>query len=131
MESMRFFYIYFNIQNLRINVSFFLFFFKRKIALQCCVGFCHTVMRVSHNYTYIPSLLSFPSLPHSPPPGHHRAQQRAGLPVLYSSFSPAIHFTHNSVYMLMLLSPFISLSASLTVATSPCSTSVFPFLPCK
>ena len=23
----------------------------RKIALQCCVGFCHTTMRISHNYT--------------------------------------------------------------------------------
>ena len=113
-----------------LSLSFF-FFFQRKIALQCCVAFCHTVMRVSHNYTYLPSLLSFASLPECLPPGHHRAQQRAGLPVLYSSFSPVIHFTHDSVCMSMLLSLFISLSPCLTVSTNPCSTSVFPFLPCK
>ena len=41
-----------------------LFLFNwRKIALQCCVGFCHMTTRVSHNYTYIPSLWSLPPLP--------------------------------------------------------------------
>ena len=28
-------------------------------ALQCCVGFCHTSVWISHNYTYIPSLLIY------------------------------------------------------------------------
>ena len=35
-----------------------LFFNWRKIAFQCCFGFCHTIMQVSFNYTYVPSLLS-------------------------------------------------------------------------
>ena len=49
------------------------FFFNwRKIALQCCVGFCHMTVQISHNYTYIPSLLSLPPLPHPTPLGHHR-----------------------------------------------------------
>ena len=30
----------------------------KKTALQCCVGFCSTTTQISHNYTYILSLLS-------------------------------------------------------------------------
>ena len=37
-----------------------------KIALQCCVGFCCAKMHISHNYIYIPSLLSLPALPVTP-----------------------------------------------------------------
>ena len=33
------------------RASFLIFFNWRKISLQCCVGFCHT-MRISHNYKY-------------------------------------------------------------------------------
>lgn len=40
------------------HFSFNLFFNGRKLALQCCVGFCHTIMRVSLNCTCVPSLLS-------------------------------------------------------------------------
>ena len=55
-----------------MEVSFFdLFFNWRKIACQCCVSFFHTTMQISHNYTYIPVLLSFPPLPHPTPLGHH------------------------------------------------------------
>ena len=43
-----------------------LFFNWRKIALQCCVDFCHT-MQISHNCIYIPSLWSLPRLPPSHP----------------------------------------------------------------
>ena len=43
----------------------------------------------------------------------------------------AIYLTHGSIYVLMLLSPFIPLSPSPTVSTSPLSTSAAPFLPCK
>ena len=46
----------------------FLFFLPNIIflierRLQCCVGFCHTVIQVSHNYIYIISSLSLPPLP--------------------------------------------------------------------
>ena len=42
------------------------FFFNWwKIALQPCVGFCHAATWISHNYTYISSLLSFLSFPPS------------------------------------------------------------------
>ena len=47
------------------------------------------------------------------------------------NFSPTIRFTHDSVYMLMQLSPFIPFTPSPNVSTSPCSTPVSPFLPCK
>ena len=80
----------------------------RKIALQCCVGFCHMTVQISHNYTYIPSLLSLPPVPHPTPLGHHRVPGWA--PALYCNFLPAICFTQDSVYMLMLLSPFVPLS---------------------
>jgi len=36
-----------------------------KIALQYCDGFCHTIIQISHNYTYITSLLSLLLLPPS------------------------------------------------------------------
>ena len=51
--------------------SFFCFNW-RKIALQCCVGFCHTTMRISHNSIDIPSLLSLPPSPHPTPLGCNR-----------------------------------------------------------
>ena len=35
------------------NLRNFLFFHWRKIALRCCVGFCHTTMQFSHNFIYI------------------------------------------------------------------------------
>ena len=38
-----------------------------EIALQCCVGFCHTIAQSSHNYTCIVSLSSLSSLPPSHP----------------------------------------------------------------
>ena len=49
-----------------------LFFNWRKIALQCCVDFCHT-MQVSHNCAYIPLSWAFLSSPHLTPLGLHRA----------------------------------------------------------
>ena len=46
------------------------FFNWRKIALQCCDGFCHITMRISHNCTYIASLPS----PYSIPLDHQSAR---------------------------------------------------------
>ena len=67
-------------------------------------------------------------------PSSHRSRSsdcQAGVPALHSSFQPAIYFTHGSVYMSMLLSPFVPPSPSLTVSISPFSTSASPFPPCK
>ena len=63
-------------------------------------------MQFSHNYTYIAPLLSLPPLL---PSLWVITEHQAGLPVLYSSFSPAVCFAHGNVGMLMLPSPFISL----------------------
>ena len=52
-----------------VRGGFLKFIFNRRIiALQYCVGFCHTSTRISHRYTYVPSLwTSLPSLipPHT------------------------------------------------------------------
>ena len=48
--------------------------------------------------------MSPPSPPHIPP-FWVITDRQAGLPVLYSNFSPAIYLAHGSVYILMLLSP--------------------------
>ena len=62
-----------------IRLIFFYFFFEfifnwRMIALQYCVGFCHTRW-IIHKYTYVPSLLNLPLPPpfHPTPLGCHRA----------------------------------------------------------
>jgi len=60
------------------NVFLNLFFSCRKIALQC-ICFCCTTPWISHNYTYIPSLLSLSPLPPHPTPlGYYRALTRLG-----------------------------------------------------
>ena len=84
-----------------------LIFNWRITALQCCVGFCHPTMWISRKYTCISSFLSLPptTVPHPTPLGCHRGQTE--LSVLYSNFSPAINFTHLSVYISMLLSQFV------------------------
>ena len=50
-------------------ICFSLFFNWRKIALPCCIDFCHTMVWISHNviYIYIPCLLSLPLLSPSHP----------------------------------------------------------------
>ena len=57
--------------------QFYLFlnlFLIEENALKYCVDFCHIAMKISHNYTYISSLLSLPPLPSTPshPSGHCR-----------------------------------------------------------
>ena len=83
--------------------------------LQYCVGFCHTTIQSAIIiHTSLPSQASLLS---PNPPLQVITEHQAGLLVLYSNFSPAIYFTHDSVYMLMLLSPFVPLSLSPTVST--------------
>ena len=59
---------------LQCCVCCFFFFFKKSfifnwiIALQYCVGFCHTSAWISHRYTYVPSLLNLPATSHPFPP---------------------------------------------------------------
>ena len=43
---------------------FKLIFNGKIIALQYCVGFCHTATWISHRYTYVPSLLNLPPTSH-------------------------------------------------------------------
>ena len=93
------------------------------IALQCCVGFWHMTTRISHEYTYVCSLLSLPPTP------LRCCRHPAGLPVLYSSFLLAIT-THRGVYMPIPTSQFVPPSPSSAVP-SPFSTSSSLFLPCK
>ena len=45
-------------------------------------------------------------------------ENKIGLPVPHGNFSPAIHLTADSAYILMLCSQFIPFSPSLTVPTS-------------
>ena len=87
---------------------FFVFFFNllfswRKIAVQCCVGICQTTTQLSYNCTYIPTLFNLPSLPHLTPLGYQERQ--AELLVLCN-----IYLTHDSAYMSVPLSQFITLS---------------------
>ena len=46
------------------HISFFKNFNWRIIALQYCVGFCHTSTWISHRYTYVPSLLNLHPISH-------------------------------------------------------------------
>ena len=84
----------------------FFFFFWWKIALQFCVGFCHTTMQISHNYTYIPSLLGLPPQPHptlstpAPPYPQVITECQAGLPVCLAT---SYYFTPHSVFKLFFL----------------------------
>jgi len=115
----------YSFKNFKIFFLLSLFFNWKKIALQC-VGFCHTTTRISRNSTYITSLLSSPPFP----PCHPLVitERQAGLPI---SFTLAICFTHDSLFMSMLLSPSVPLFPYPTVSTSPFSVSASPFLPCK
>ena len=66
--------------------------------------------RVGHDWAtkHSTSLLTFPPFRLSYP-SQASQSTRLGLPVLYSNFSPAVYFTHGSVYISMLLFPFIPL----------------------
>ena len=53
----------------------------RITALQYCVGFWHTTVWISHKYTYVPSLLNLPSLPHPVSPLWVVTKHQLELPV--------------------------------------------------
>ena len=82
----------------------------RIIALQCCGGLCHTSLWISHNFMYMSSpSWAFPTPFH---PSGSSTEHQAELPLLYSNFPLASYFTHDSVYMSMLLSQFVLPSPS-------------------
>ena len=58
-----------------------------------CVSFCCTTSQISHNYTYITSLLSLPPLPASHP--LVITEHQAGPLMLYHNFSPAAVYLLN------------------------------------
>ena len=56
------------------------------ITLQCCAGFCHSPVWISHNYIYIPSLLSLPApLPATPRPRSSQITRLCSLSSLAAS----------------------------------------------
>ena len=88
-------------------LSLFLFNW-RIVALQYCVGFCHTSTWISHMSP--PSRTSLPS--HLIPPLCVVSESQFEFPESHRKFPVAIYFTYSSVYVSMLPSPFIPLSPS-------------------
>ena len=92
------------------NISFY----WRIIALQCCVGFCHTTTWISHKYVYVPSF--FVSLLCPQPPSHpSRSSQSTKLIFLCSaaashwvSMLHIVLYIHQR-YSLNFSHPFLSL----------------------
>ena len=81
---------------------FYSFIFNwRIIAIQYCVGFCHTAAWISHRYTYVPSLLNLSLTSH---PSRLSQSNWLELPASSSQFSQAIYFTYGNLYVSMLLS---------------------------
>ena len=69
-------------------------FDRQIIALQCCVGFCHSASRISPKCTRVHSLWNLPYP--VPPLGCHRVLRWA--PYVYSDFPVALCFTYGNMY---------------------------------
>ena len=122
-------FLFFLISSIRTSFLKFYFLIGRKllysVVLVSAVQQCKSAMIIHI------SLPSWTSLPSHGPTLQVITVCQVGLPVLCSNFSPAVCFTHGSVYRLMLLSPFAPLFLSPTMSASLFSLSVSPFLPCK
>ena len=96
-----------------ISLFFSTYFLTGGKLLYNVIGFCCKTMQISHNYTYIPSLLSlpFPSIPLLWVITKHRAR----LLALFSNFPLSVCFTHGVVYLSVILSQFIPPSPFPTV----------------
>ena len=69
-------------------------------------------MNQSYIYTYVPSLLNVPPIPHLILPLQAVRGHQVEFPVSYSKSPLATYFTYDNVYILMLLSQFIPPSPS-------------------
>ena len=78
-------------------IEWLLFISWRKIALQCCVGFCPTTTWISHNYTYIPSVFSLRPL-HSSHASRSSQNSRLGS-LRYTATSHQLSILHLIVYI--------------------------------
>ena len=116
-------YVHIHVYNLHIHVynlhvQAYLFFFNRKIiALQFCVGFCRTTMRISHSCIHIPFISNLPPLSHPTHPERHREPGWAPCVIWHTSFI-ALHFTAVCKYCVFYkLKVYGNLSWSKTIAT--------------
>ena len=86
-------YMLFEVRNL---YNFKKKFSGRIIALQCCVGFCHTTW-ISQKCTYGPFLLYVPPTPHPIPFLSVVIEHPVEIPVFYGNFRLAICLTYGSI----------------------------------
>ena len=101
----------------------------RIIALQYCIGFCHTSTWISHRYTYVP--LPLTSLPLTPSHSS-RSSQSPGLSSLsHTAHSHRLSILHMAVYMLPCYSLHSSPHLHPLTTVSLFSMSASPLLPCK
>ena len=96
------------------SINLFIFNW-RTVALQYCVRFCHTSTWISHQYTYVPSLLKLASTSHSLSPS--RLSQSTGFEVLASYSKFQLSNLHTVMYMFQYYS--LNLSQPLFSPTCP------------
>ena len=99
------------------NANSLKFFFNwRKIALQCCVGFCRLTTWISHNYTYVLSFLSL--LPLLPSLSSRLSQGTRLGSLCYTAASHCLFYTRYCMYVTAVLSVRPTLSFPLCVHKS-------------
>ena len=104
---------FFFLQSIFPNIFFLKKFYWKIIALQYCVGLCHTLIWISHRYIYIPSLVNLP--PTSTPSHPSRLSRSFGLSslshtvnshwlsilhmVMYMSSCYPLHLSHHLLHL--------------------------------